>query len=65
MDLQKEVPHMANTLISFRDDETTKQQAIQICEQLGISLQDYLRMCLARLVKERGVPFSMRLDDNE
>ncbi len=56
---------MANTLISFRDDETTKQQAIQICEQLGISLQDYLRMCLARLVKERGVPFSMRLDDNE
>ena len=56
---------MANILISFRDDDTTRQEAMRICEQLGISLQDYLRMCMARLVKERGIPFSMRLDEKE
>ena len=56
---------MANTLVQFRTDETAKAQAVQICERLGIDLPTYLRMCIARLVKENGVPFSMKLEETQ
>lgn len=54
---------MANTLVQFRTDEVSRIKAIQICEQLGIDLQTYMRMCIARLISENGVPFSMKLND--
>jgi DNA-damage-inducible protein J len=53
---------MANNLVQFRADEDVKLQATVICNQLGIDLQTYLRMCLSRLVSENGIPFSMTLD---
>ena len=56
---------MANNLIQFRADDELKLQAILICEKLGLDLQSYLRMCLSRLVSENGIPFSMRLDDED
>lgn len=52
---------MASVLVQFRTDETEKIEAVQICEKLGLSLPAYLRMCMSRLVKEQGVPFSMNL----
>lgn len=54
---------MANTLVQFRTDETARIKAVHICEQLGIDLQTYLRMCVSRLVQENGIPFSMKLDE--
>ncbi len=54
---------MANTLVQFRADETARIKAIGICEKLGIDLQTYLRMCMARLIQENGIPFSMKLDN--
>ena len=54
---------MANTLVQFRTDEATRTKAIQICEQLGIDLQTYLRMCISRLISENGIPFSMKVND--
>lgn len=54
---------MANTLVQFRTDETSRVKAINICEKLGIDLQTYLRMCITRLVLENGIPFSMKLDN--
>lgn len=53
---------MANTLVQFRTEETSRIKAINICERLGIDLQTYLRMCISRLVQENGIPFSMKLD---
>ena len=53
---------MANTLVQFRTDETTRIQAARICEKLGIDLPTYMRMCISRLVQENGIPFSMKLD---
>lgn len=55
---------MANNLVQFRVDEDLKLQASVICNKIGIDLQSYLRMCLARIVSENGIPFSMRLDEN-
>lgn len=56
---------MANTLVQFRMDEAEKLEASQICSRLGFNLQSYLRMCTSRLIQEKGIPFSMKLDDEE
>lgn len=54
---------MANTLVQFRTDEATRIKATDICEKLGIDLQTYIRMCISRLIRENGIPFSMSLND--
>lgn len=56
---------MSNKLVSFRADEDIRLQATVICNQLGTDLQSYLRMCLARLVTENGIPFSMQVQSNK
>ncbi len=53
---------MANTLVQFRADESSRLKAVSICEKLGIDLPTYLRMCMARLVQENGIPFPMKID---
>ena len=52
---------MANTLIQFRADENSRQEAAEVCEQLGLDLPTYLRICIAKLNQENGIPFSMKL----
>ena len=53
---------MASTLIQFRTDDISKKNATDICRTIGIDLQDYLRMCVSRLISEKGIPFSMNAD---
>lgn len=55
---------MSNTLVQFRAEETARLKAANICEQLGIDLPTYLRMCMSRLIQENGIPFSMKLDSS-
>lgn len=55
---------MANNMIQFRADEELKLQATVICNKIGLDLQSYLRMCLARMVSEKGIPFSVRADES-
>ena len=54
---------MANTLVQFRADDLLKIKATQICNNLGIDLSTYFRICMARLVREQGIPFSMKLTE--
>ena len=49
---------MASTLIQFRIEKDEKQRSSQILETMGL-----LRICMIRLNKEKGIPFSMKLDD--
>lgn len=49
---------MPKNLVQFRADEDLKLQATIICNKIGLDLQSYLRMCLARMVSENGIPFS-------
>ncbi|MCR5042189.1 MAG: type II toxin-antitoxin system RelB/DinJ family antitoxin [Clostridia bacterium] len=56
---------MSNSLVQFRAEDSVKVRAAQICEQLGIDLPTYLRICVSRLVRENGIPFSMKLDGAE
>ncbi len=53
---------MANSLVQFRTDDTSKIKATDICERLGIDLPTYMRMCISRLIQENGIPFSMKLE---
>ena len=56
---------MASTFIQFRDDESLKVEATLICKKLGIDLQTYMRMCLAKLVLNNGIPFEMVLKEKK
>ena len=53
---------MANTLVQFRADDNEKLKAVNILDRLGLSLPSYLRMCISRLNRENGIPFSMKLE---
>ncbi|MST81757.1 type II toxin-antitoxin system RelB/DinJ family antitoxin [Bilifractor porci] len=54
---------MAKTLVQFRTDETERAEATQILDQLGLDMPSYLRMCVSRLVRDRGIPFSMKINE--
>ena len=54
---------MVNTLVQFRVDESDRTEAIEICSKLGIDLQSYFRICLAKLIREKGIPFSMKIEE--
>lgn len=54
---------MVNTLVQFRVDESDRTEAMEICSKLGIDLQSYFRICLARLIREKGIPFSMKIEE--
>ena len=56
---------MASTLIQFRADDADKIEATQICDNIGITLQTYFKICMTRLIKEQGIPFSMKMDGRE
>ncbi|MCD7725200.1 MAG: type II toxin-antitoxin system RelB/DinJ family antitoxin [Clostridiales bacterium] len=56
---------MANTLVQFRVEESTRDKASKICEKIGIDVPTYMRMCLSRLVQDNGVPFSMKIEKIE
>ena len=63
--LRLEVKKMASTLVQFRTEDTEKLKSIQILEKLGLSLPAYLRMCMSRLNQENGIPFSMKLEEEQ
>lgn len=54
---------MASALVQFRTDDTDKIKAANICKRLGIDLPTYMRMCIARMIQENGIPFSMKLQE--
>lgn len=56
---------MANILVQFRAEETTRIRAAAICEKLGIDLATYLRICMSKLVQENGIPFNMKLNEKQ
>ena len=58
--------NLASTLVQFRIEKDEKQRSSQILETMGLSLPAYLRICMIRMIrlnKEKGIPFSMKLDD--
>lgn len=53
---------MAQTLINFRIDETTKQQMEQICNELGITMSTAFNIFAKKMIREKRIPFDVSID---
>ena len=53
---------MAQTLINFRIDDSTKKQMEQICNELGINLSTAFNIFAKKVVREKRIPFDVSID---
>ena len=53
---------MAQTLINFRIDETTKKQMEQICNELGITMSTAFNIFARKVIREKRIPFDVSID---
>ena len=53
---------MAQTLVNFRIDETTKKQMEQICNELGITMSTAFNIFAKKLIREKRIPFDVSID---
>ncbi len=53
---------MAQTLVNFRIDETTKKQMEQICNELGITMSTAFNMFAKKVIREKRIPFEISID---
>lgn len=51
---------MATVPTQIRIDETTKKQAVELLEGLGINLSDAVNMFLKQVVMRGGIPFEVK-----
>ena len=51
---------MATIPTQIRIDETTKKQAVELLEGLGINLSDAVNMFLKQVVMHGGIPFEIK-----
>lgn len=50
-----------STLVRARVDEELKDEATAILATMGLAVSDFVRIGLAKVVSEQGVPFEMRV----
>lgn len=53
---------MAQTLVNFRIDETTKKQMEQICNELGITMSSAFNIFAKKVIREKRIPFDVSID---
>lgn len=52
---------MATSLLQVRVEDSLKDEAAQVFEELGIDTSTAVRMFLKRVIMENGIPFRMTL----
>ena len=53
---------MAQTLVNFRIDETTKKQLEQICSELGLTMSTAFNIFAKKVIREKRIPFEVSID---
>lgn len=53
---------MAQTLVNFRIDETTKKQLEEICNELGLTLSTAFNIFAKKVIREKRIPFDVSID---
>ncbi len=48
------------TPIQIRIEESTKKQAVELLEGLGLNLSDAVNMFLRQVILQRGIPFEVK-----
>jgi addiction module RelB/DinJ family antitoxin len=56
---------MKETTIRSRIDTATKQEAQILLKRFGLSMSDAIRLFLHQVVLEKGLPFNVKLPENE
>ncbi|MBQ9057873.1 MAG: type II toxin-antitoxin system RelB/DinJ family antitoxin [Atopobiaceae bacterium] len=56
---------MANGLLQLEVGDTLEQEASEVFSQLGLDLPTAVRMFLIRSVQVRGIPFAVRLSQDD
>lgn len=51
---------MATTPTQIRIEETTKKQAVELLEGLGLNLSDAVNMFLKQIILYNGIPFEVK-----
>ena len=54
---------MATTNLNIRTDKSLKEHAELIFSELGLNMTTAVNMFLKTAVRERGIPFSLKLDE--
>ncbi|WP_330169273.1 type II toxin-antitoxin system RelB/DinJ family antitoxin [Bartonella grahamii] len=52
-------------VVRARIDKTLKKQAHEILASLGLTVSDFIRIALTKVVNERGLPFEMYISNEE
>ncbi len=53
---------MATTNLNIRTDKEIKEQAEEIFAELGLNMTTAVNMFLRKTVRERGIPFDLKID---
>ena len=53
---------MAQTLVNFRIDETTKMQMEQVCSELWLTMSTALNIFVKKVIREKRIPFDVSID---
>lgn len=53
---------MTTTNLNIRTDKTTKDQAEEIFNELGLNMTTAVNMFLRTAIRERGIPFELKLN---
>ena len=53
---------MATTNLNIRTDKDVKEQAEQIFSELGLNMTTAVNIFLKTTIRERGLPFALKLD---
>lgn len=53
---------MATTNLNIRTDKAIKDQAEEIFNELGLNMTTAVNMFLRTTIRERGIPFELKLD---
>ena len=55
---------MAQAMINFRMDADLKREMEDICRQLGMNLTTAFTIYAAKVVRDRGIPFTLSLEED-
>jgi DNA-damage-inducible protein J len=57
-----EVFHMSTTNLNIRTDKDVKEKAEKIFNELGLNMTSAVNIFLRTAIRERGIPFELKLD---
>ncbi|MCD8307804.1 MAG: type II toxin-antitoxin system RelB/DinJ family antitoxin [Clostridia bacterium] len=56
---------MGESIVEIPVDADEAKLARYVCEAMGMTVEVYMRMCIARLIQKRGMPFDVSPQETE